>query len=240
MAIAKDVAEEHNGSQPSPFSFTSTASVSASATVMIAGVVFQASVAAMGTVTMSWNGVSMSAIGSGVNVGGAGGTSVFMFGLKSPASGAKILRTDWTGGNTPAAIYLGYVTFTGSDTSGTGWNNNTSNTGGSSSPATVTVTTTSGDMAVAVEGNTGGAPSDPPQNGTKDWLDTNLTPNGAEAHNAASGTSTTVSWTLGGSSGDWAVIGVNVQQPQSGVTTDQLSPVFAFQASSGMIGRRFR
>lgn len=208
-AIALDIAEEHNGQTVSPASFTSTGSVSASATVMVVFADFNATVATMATVTATWDGVSMTAIGTGVDI--AGGTSIWMFALKSPASGTKVLSMSWTGGGNPQR-YLGFVTFTGSDTAGAGFNGATSGTG-SGTTINAVVTTTSGDMAVAGMGNTAGGIA-VVAGTTSDWIDEALTPNAGEAHKPAVGASTTVAWTAGSSA--WAYIGVNVQQPGAG------------------------
>lgn len=209
MAVAADFKFEGNGQTVSPASVTSTgAGVSASATAMIAFMVVNATVAALGTVSATWNAVAMTAIGTGVDI--TGGASVWMFGLKSPASGNKVLSLSWTGGGNPQ-WYLGFATFTGSDTSGTGWNNAGSDTGNSATASSV-VTTTSGDMAVVGHGDLDGAPT--LTAGVQDWLDTALTANGGQAHLAASGASTTVTWTLAG--GAWANLKVNVQQSGGG------------------------
>lgn len=219
MAVAFDITDEKNGQTSNGVaSFTTAKSVSASATTLISHWVVGANVASLGTVTGKWNGVTMTPISSGTDIPATTG-SVWMFGLKSPASGSHLVEVDWTGGGN-LQWYLGFNTYTGGDTSGTGWNGATATHDGGSAETTMsdTFTTTSGDMVMIGIGNTGGGIV-VNNSATLDWDDEVLTLNSGGEHKAAAGASTVSGFNF--NSSRWAAIGVNVIQPASGGFPDE-------------------
>lgn len=213
MAVTFDSHFQKGGlSQTSPFSFVSnagtvTGTVGGTNRVLIGVVGFSDTVANAGTVSMTWNSVSMTKITS-ADLSSANGC-VFLFGLINPATGNQTLSCSWTGGITPS-ISLGAVNCTSADQT-TGWNNSGTDTGTGTS-ASSAVTTTNGDMAIAGHVNNDST-STVIGTGTSDWIDTAEFRNYGQARNPAVGVSTTIAWTI--SSVAWANVKVNVMQPVS-------------------------
>lgn len=230
MAVAFDSHfEKGQGSGASPFSFVSnagtvTGTVGGLNRVLIGVAGFSDTAANLGTVTMTWAGVSMTPI---VSVAApAGGFTVYQFGLIAPATGNQTLSVAWTGASSPA-VALGAVNSTGADQS-VGWANGSSDTGTGLS-ASSAVTTTSGDMAIVGHTNNN-ATSTVIATGTSDWIETAFTGNYAMARNPAVGPSTTVAWTLG-SSVAWANVKVDVLQLSAGAMPGLKHRPFPFKPS---------
>lgn len=197
----------------SPFNFVSDAgtvagSVGSNSNRVLIGVAcFFTTLANVGTVSMTWDGVSMPQIGVGLDV--AGIISVFLFGRIAPNTGAKTIQVSWTGSEATNPQILGAVSVYNADQA-TGWNNNITNTG-TSTAMTVTVTTTNGDMAIAGAADNNSAGSAPINHGTQDWQDRAFNGNYYGGRNPAVGASTQIDWTLG-TSVQWGIAGVNVLQ----------------------------
>jgi hypothetical protein len=214
-AVSLDTKFEKGGNSASPFSYVSNAgtvagSVGANSNRCLIGYAGFRTITPT-SIAMTWAGTSMTQIGTTLS---DGTDSIALFGLIAPATGAQTLSVSWTGG-TSNPVVLGAVSLFNCDQT-TGWQNNTSATGTGTS-ASITITTTSGDMAIAghVNNNATGTSI---ATGTSDWTETAFNGNYAQAHNAASGASTAVAWTLG-SSVAWANIGVDVMQFSSGGST---------------------
>lgn len=222
----------------SPASFTSnagttTGSVGANSNRVLIGFAhFNDTVANMGTVSMTWAGNAMTAIGSGANTGG--GQSVFMFGLKTDASvttGAQTLSCSWTGGTTPDTV-VGAISFFNCDTT-TGWQNAGSDTGSGTS-ASSAVTSANGNMAVVAHANNN-ASSTTISAGTAGYTETSLNGNYASGYQASTGASSTVTWTLGSSVG-WANVKADVIAASGGATIG--GPVFDGRTFRGLTAGR--
>lgn len=147
MAVAPDATGTLVTGTVSPVNSASSITVGASATDM--WIVVQCDDATATLSAPTWNGVAATLIGTVVTSDNTCRTS--LYGLVSPASGAKSLSVSWSGGapniqmialsvtggvtSSVAAAFTGFVSLA----------NNTANSGG-----TVTVTTgASGDMSVA-------------------------------------------------------------------------------------------
>ena len=165
--------------------------------VLIGVAVFDTIAAILGTVTMTWNSVSMTPLTS---TDFATLRSIYMFGLINPDTGNQTLSVSWTGATNTFYSYLGAVSVFNAD-QGTGWQNVGTNTGTSTTPTSV-VTTTSGNMAIVGHGNNNATTTNI-TNGTSAWIDTNGSPNAAQAYLASVSGTDTISWTLG-TSVEWA------------------------------------
>lgn len=202
--------EKGASAQTSPFSYVSnagtvTGTVAGSERVLIGCLTSTNSVATMAATTMTWNSVSMTAIGSFDATGGIG-MSIFLFGLIAPATGNQTLAATWGGG--AADVSLGAVSYTGVDQT-TAWSDFTTNSGTSTS-ATVVVNTAASDMIFACRADSN-ATTATIATGTLDWDERTLNGNYGAGRNTAVGATTTVTWTLG-SSVYWATAGARVRQ----------------------------
>lgn len=240
MAVTFDSKfEKGSGGSTSPFSFASNAGTvtgsvgSNSGRVLIAVVMFNESLSAAGTVTMTWAGTSMTQIGSQESTGGTGTECVIMFGLKDPATGNQTLSVSWTGGGAPN-VALGAVSVFNADTSLTPpWQNFTSNRATSTAPTTGNINTANGNMVVGGHSNDN-ASSTTINVGTSAWIETALDGNYAEAYNPSSGATQSVSWTLGNSKA-WVCVGVDVIAPSASVP---IAPVIGqTMGASNMVGQ---
>ena len=168
--------------------------------------------ATMGTVTATWDPAgtnqSMTLIDS-VDVGTFG--SVYLFGLKNPTSGSLDLSVAWTF-SSAVDIAVGAISVYNVDQT-TPWNNGGNNTGTGTSAAS-TVTSSSGDMAIAGHYNEN-ATSTTINTGTSAWVEPNMNGNTAAGYNASAGASTNIAWTLG-SSVNWANVKANAVQVGGG------------------------
>lgn len=172
--------------------------------VLICDALFDVDTTQAGTVAMTWNGTSMTAIGAGVD--GAGSRSSFLFGLIAPAAGNNTLSMTHTG-TAGITLAVGCVSVYNADQS-TGWHNNASNTGTSTGP-TLALTTANGEMAVAGRADSNSTAPRTVSSGTLDFDDGNFDGNYGMAHKAATTASTTITWSLN-SSVAWLMHGVSV------------------------------
>jgi hypothetical protein len=201
--------ESGAGSQASPFSYVSNAATVActpaatSNRVLIGFVALRAVVSS--SVTMTWNSVSMTPIGSISNTAG-GSYDLYLFGLINPASGAQTLSVSWSGG-TAGVVVLGGFMLSGADQT-TGWQNFASNSATSTAMTSGAITSANGNLVVAATADND-ASSASISAGTSDWDERSFQGNYEGGHIASSGASATVSWTLG-SSVAWAVTAVDV------------------------------
>jgi len=212
--------ETYDLAASSPVSFASnagnvTGSVGANSNRALFGcVAFNATIATVGTVSMNWDATgsnqAMTAITS-VDIPGGGG-SLFLFGLKNPASGILTLQASWSGGGAHD-LAVGVVSLYNVEQTTAAWNNAGTDTGTSTSPGS-TVTTTLGDMAVVCHINRN-ATTTTINVGTSDWIEGHVDNNSAQAHSAASGSSTPISWTLSNSVA-WANVKTNAVQVGGG------------------------
>lgn len=225
MAVTYDTTfEKGSGGTTSPFSFVSNAgTVSGSVgsntnRVLIA----YSETPNSSTVTgVTWAGVSMSSIGSIVS----NSRTLALWGLIAPAIGAQTLSLTFTG--TTGEVVLGAVSLYNADQS-TGWRNFASSTSTSISPS-LTITTASGDIAVAAmqENN---AISDTTVLGTRVWQDDSFSFVQNQYYSSASGTSTTISAALG-SSVLWGMVGVDVLSPATGTAYTLSSSAGAYSVT---------
>jgi hypothetical protein len=156
------------------------------------------------THAMTWNSVGMTAVTTAQQ---AGGTTMWMGYLASPASGAKTLAASWVNA---ADVYMSGITFTGSDTTTPLVSGDTKSGTALGSPGTVTMTsTTDGATAVSLIGNAG-SPTITTQ--TEWWLEQNLSPGGGGSY-AIGGTSNAHTFT-GHAAGNY--IGVHIQAASGG------------------------
>lgn len=225
MAVTFDAHfEKGAASQASPFSYLSSAGTVAgsigvnSNRVLIVFVGFAGITSSALSVT--WNSVPMSPITSMAAL--ASSYDLYLYGLIAPATGAQTLAVSWTGG-TAASIWLGGVSVFNADQA-TGWDNAGTDTG-AASPASSTITTTNGDMAIAGHVNNNGG-STAISVGTSDWIDTAFSGNAAQGRNPAVGASTVLTWTYTGAFA-WGNVKTNVRQFTGGTPTWG-SPSFFF------------
>lgn len=225
MAVAFDSTfEKGSAPQASPFSFASNAgTVTGTVTnnpnrILIGFWAIRGSVANVGTLSMSWDSVAMTAIGTLFELAGASTYQMQLFGLKAPNTGNKTLSSAWTGGGN-SDVALGAVSLYNCDQT-TGWSTNGTDTA-TGTAASSDVTTVSGDMAVVGHVNDN-ASSTTINVGSSAWIETALNGNYAQGYAAASGTTTTVSWTLGNSKA-WGHVKVRVLQTVSTDAQEWLS-----------------
>jgi hypothetical protein len=150
---------------------------------------------------LTWNGVSMTLIGSQSD---AAGFYLYLFGLVNPASGAQTLSLSWTSGGSPQ-IYLAAASFTGvNQTGGTASFANFASASGTNNAPTLTVTSATGNMVVASFTDSNGTIT----GGTLLWNDQANYPDWSGAY-ASGAASVTVS---SGNEGDtdWCAIGASL------------------------------
>lgn len=195
MSVAFDARfEEHSAGQASPFSFTSGSasnpgSVGANSNRVLIAVVGLSNISTT-AIAVTWNGVTMTQIGTTLANTAVG--CIAMFGLIAPATGSHALAATWTGG--AADISLGAISVFNADQV-TGWQNTGSDTANSTS-ASSAVTTVSGNMGVVGHVNDN-ASSTTPSAGTSAWNEGALNGNYAASYLASVSTTDTITWTLG-------------------------------------------
>lgn len=204
MAVTFDARFEKGvAGQTSPFSFLSSAgdetgSVGANSDRILIGVL-----STQGNHTaaaMTWGGVSMTQIGTTVTIG----LCTSMFGLIAPATGAQTLSASWSGGSRDTC--LGAISVYDADQS-TGWQNNGTNTATSVSPSG-TVTTAADNMVIAFVSDDNSS-SATITSGTEAWQERALNGNHLAGYKPSTGSSETISWTLG-TSVAWLLFKVDV------------------------------
>lgn len=187
--------------------------VGASATLLVAVLATGHSNGAAPTgVSMTWNGVAMTAGPTVTSGTGNPFAWVEIFYLISPAAGAHTLHAQWTGSND---MYMSAVSFTGTNTS-TGINASDSIT--ATNTTTLTVTSDTSGATVAVFSVNGAAPT---VNFTKIFSEAPFNPGGA------------ASYTLGGTSNGHTFTG-------GGGTVQALAGVHVIAAGAGGSSPMFR
>lgn len=141
---------------------------------------------------MTWNGVSMTQIGTELN---QGNYQINMFGLVAPDTGNQTLSVSWTG-IASLDITMGAVSLYNVNQS-TPTQNSGSDTGTGTS-ASSTVTSAADNMAVAGNFNDN-ASSMSVSAGTEAWQEFDLNGNSGQAYRASTTSSTVITWTLGSS-----------------------------------------
>ncbi len=219
MAVDFDAKFEKGASNPvSPFSFQSDAGTvagtigSGSNRFLLGYAAFRTAVGTHGTIAMTWDGVSMTQIGSAT--ASAGPAVMYLFALIAPNSGAKALACSYSASQDP--IVTGGISFTGADQT-TGYADFTTATG-AVSPATITVPNmTVGDYSAGgrIDNN---ATSATIQNGTQAWDERNFNGNYGGVYQADTGT---LGWTLG-SSQAWCMAAIRILQAAVVVKTKLL------------------
>jgi hypothetical protein len=205
--------EKGASGQTSPFAFASSAGTVTCTPAATSNRVLIAVLALRGVsssaVGVTWNGVSMTSIGSASNTAG-GQFDLYMFGLINPASGSQTISASWTGGSA-TAVLAAWMLSDADQT--TGWQNFAANSGtcvglSAGCMTSGSVASASGNMVV-----TGGADNDASSTtinaGTSDWNERSFTGNYNGGHIASSGASSTVSWSLG-TNVDWGVLSTDV------------------------------
>jgi hypothetical protein len=172
---------------------TTGITVGASATCLVATLVFSGAVTSL---TVTWNGVGMTqepTVTSGAII-------VYIFRLVSPASGAQALAAAWT---TARDLYLGAVSFTGTDTTtGVQVADNTTAT----NVTAIAIPTGSTGATVAVFGVDGATPT---IDQTTLWGVSNFGPGGGASY-ALGGTTTNTHNFTGAGGTVQALAGVHV------------------------------
>lgn len=213
MAVAKDAlmlagnsSDGFNQEASGVTTISSTGiTVGGSATLLVVVLVFESSSADISSLTVTWNGVSMTSRGLVSSTSGSQHEQAAIFTLVNPASGAKTLQANWT---TSADCYMSAVSFTGTDTTtGVKAADNTTATNVTS----ITVTSATGDATVAVFGVNGNPPT---CNFTKIFSEAPLNPGGGASYQLG-GTSNAHTFTGAGGSAQ-ALAGVHVIQPAGG------------------------
>jgi len=185
-------------------SITSTGiTVGASATLLVVTIGFQrtsgAGTNSPGSLAVTWNGTAMTAQSNTTTGTGIDAVTVYIFTLVNPAAGAKTISASWT---THMDVYMGAISFTGTDTTtGVKTSDNTTALGATS----ITVTSSSDGATVASYVNNGATPT---TNFTQFWDDGAYSPGGAGSYKLG-GTSNSHSFSGGGGSNQ-VLAGVHV------------------------------
>lgn len=170
---------------------------------VIAGITFTG-------VTATWNGVSMNQ--QALNNNFAHSFVTCFFTLVNPTSGAKTLSVTWTAtGSTTADVYIGAVSFTGTDTSaGSGGGIKAADNTTATATTTITVPSDVNGATVATFIVNGGTPT---MNFTTFWADSALNPGGGGSYHLG-GTSNAHTFTgAGGTVADETLSGIHVIAP---------------------------
>ena len=176
--------------------------------VLIAGVgVFNA--AAPTTITCKLGAVSMTQITSSTDT--SGNVRVYLFGLKNPNSGASTIQA--VVNVAPSGLVAAGWSWFNADST-VGWNNSTFASGTSTS-ATLTITTNNGDAVVAMAADNNGTTTPTISNLTSDFEDRAFNGNYHGGHALSSAASIAAAWNgLNATGVGWTMAGVNI--PQSG------------------------
>lgn len=158
-----------------------------------------------GTVTVTWdNGGTNQAM---TQIISASGTAVFakLWGLVAPTSGTHTLHLANTN---PVGCNLAAISFTGASQVGgaTTFPNSISNTG-TSTTATVVITSATGNWTTGIVTTPSADPSSPTQ--TQDYIDLSGTNNNAAGSDGTGAATVTHTWTLSASN-NWIMVGTDV------------------------------
>lgn len=191
---------------------TTSMTVAANSNRVLIGMMLMKS-AAPTTITMTWNGTSMTQIGSPV-VDGLSAYRIYVFGLIAPATGTQNLVGTITGVTATTMVVAGWSFYNADQT--TGWNNQTSNTGNSTT-GSVAITTSSGDAVAAGMVDNNGSLTPTTSGATSDFEQRAFDGNYRGAHQLSTGATETPTWTsINATNITWAAIGVNVIQASGG------------------------
>lgn len=121
--------------------------------VLVAYLIFVNGSGTAAAPSMTWNGVSMTQIGTFIDIAGGASGTAFLFGLVNPATGNHGLVANWTGTN---QVLVGGSSFVAADQTGgiTTFRNVATNTG-SGTPNSVTISSATGEKVVAAHVTTG-------------------------------------------------------------------------------------
>ena len=165
-------------------------------------------------ITMTWNGVAMTAGPSAASQSGADYALSVLFYLTNPATGQQVLSASWTNSNDS---YMSAISFTGTATSACV--NATNNITATQATSLAITSTTDGATVAnfAVDG------SIPTMNQTAIWAEAPLSPGGGGSY-AIGGTSNSHTFTGAGGSRQ-AIAGVNVVAGAAAAATRRRSPI---------------
>jgi len=211
MAVAFDAKMAGGNGAGGTFQQSSAATSISSAGMTIGGsgsclIAFLHIQAAATNISMTWNGVSMSAHGATTDVNTHTET-VAMFALPNPATGNKTLAGSWT---TAGDAYMSCVSFSGTDTvTGVKTANDITTT---RTQTLAVVTDATGATVVAFTGDS----ATPTVDQTQIWSGAPLGPSGGASY-AIGGTGTNTHTFTGGGDVTEALVGVHVIVPQGAI-----------------------
>jgi hypothetical protein len=216
MAVAIDSSAEAKAPSATSFNFTAlTIGASLSNSALLVGIAAQTTT--ISGVAMTWNGVSLTQIGTDNVTNGTNGT-VQLWGLINPAAGNNTLAITW-GGTEQMTVWA--ASFSGVDQTGgtTSFPNFTSAKAAiatPSTPSTITVTSASGHATFAVHsaGDTSVNANSVDNNAVGVGHDSSSAVS-AGANYATTGSNTTLSCTWSGNS-QWAASGVDIKSAGGG------------------------
>lgn len=178
----------------------------------------------------TWNGVSL-----GAAVAHHSGTSfsdIWLWVLKAPDTGANTLAVSWTGSDT--ATLMAWSLYDVDQT--TTYQNIQENEGTSTALATASISTASGNIVLAAGFDNDSVSGTFDTGAVSDVRDGRFSGNYHSAHNASSGSSATLSGTLG-SSVFWHTVGIDIIAASAGGpgSGSDLSAVGMSEASTNLI-----
>src|ERR1700731_2128227 len=200
----------------SPVSFAKLTVGSGSNRALIVQIVTLGSIAGV-TVTWGFGGTAQACTLIGAPTDSSSTARALLYGLVAPTSGAKTLRVAWTGA---VPIVVDAVSYSGVDqTGGTTSFANFNSATGTSTSASVTVTSATGDAVVACGGKAVSGGTDTGNN-TVVFTDTDVATFGACAGwgNRAAGAATVAMTTTLSGSAAWVQIGCDVVAAASGAS----------------------
>lgn len=207
MAVAFDTSGQ-NGNSGSTTLTGVAITIGANANRVLVVFVMVKSGSAPSSVTVDLSGTNVPAVAGGPFVDGTGFYRIYAFSLIAPGTGAKNLNVT-VSGVTPTTLVCGGFSFYNADQS-TGVSNLTSNTG-SSTTASVAVTTSSGNAVAAVAADNNGTSTPTVSGATSDFEQRAFDGNYHGAHQLSTGATETPTWTgINASAVDWVAAGINV------------------------------
>ncbi len=224
MAVAVDVAgtplDIGTSSTPANYTGLTIGSISASNPALLALVTIKAQATVWSTTspTLLWDATgtsqSMSLIGRAQSTTAGNGFTIELWGLVNPHTGLKTLRYAWTGGVTPNmmvnAISLTNVLQTSNALAFPTARFNSATSASSAGPATVAITSATGNMAFAafMDNIFDNDPITSPA-GATEWTSSNPN-NFNEAYHAAGAATVTFTSASFGGAQEWIVAGCDV------------------------------
>lgn len=177
------------------------------------GLAFGATAGLPTSITVTWdvggtNQALTAVTGATATDSGSGATdSVIWYALKAPTSGTKTLTASWTGAR---SAIMGAISFTGVDQTGgaTSFAHGAGNSGNITTPATVTITSATGNATVAIHAEDGGS-TITATSATQDFIDATPTTLNAAMNHTAGAASNTMTATVSPAN-TWASAGFDV------------------------------